>query len=341
MLYVSTRNKQDSYTAHRALLENYAPDGGMFVPLHFATLTPDEIAVLKEKSFSENVAFVLNLLFSRQLNSWDVEFSIGRYPFRLAMLNQRIVIAELWHNIENCYDHLVESLYQKLTDGDTDSGKPTQWVKIAVEIAVIFGLYGELQKQGLETIDMAVTADDFLYPISAWYARKMGLPINCIICGCNRNEKLWDFLQRGEFDHSQSGAAKTDGVENICIERLLFGTLGQSGVLAYLDANQAGRTFLLNEDELPVFNDGFFASVIGNNRTGTVINSIYRTNTYITEPVTAISYAALQDYRAKTGENRQTLILARQTPALFAEQIASAIGITQEKVNAMIRLPKE
>lgn len=341
MLYVSTRNQRDSYTAHRALFENFAPDGGMFVPFHCEPITPDEIAALKENSFSENVAFVLNRFFSRQLNSWDVEFSIGRYPFRLEMLNQRIVIAELWHNIKDHYDHLVSCLYQKLTNGEADSGKPSQWVKIAVEIAVIFGLYGELQKQGIESIDMAVTADDFQHSISAWYARKMGLPINCIICGCNQNERLWDLLQRGEFNHYQLGGLHSEAVQNVCVERLLFSTLGQASVDAYLESERAGETFLLNEEELPAFNDGFFAAVIGSDRIGAVINSIYRTNTYAADPVTAISYAALQDYRAKTGENRHTLILARQTPALFAEQIASAIGGTQEKVKALIRSSKE
>ena len=338
MLYVSTRNKLDSYTAYRALHEDNAPDGGSFVPFHLIPFTQDELNILKEKTFSEAVAQILNLFFSCRLSSWDVEFCIGRYPHRIELLNQRIAIAELWHNTQDTYRHLVQSLYQKIS-GETDRQKEVpQWFQIAIETAMLFGLYAELQKNGVESIDVAVTADDFLYPISAWYAREMGLPIDCIICGCSESSNIWDFLQRGELDLSRSVSC---AVLTGCLERLLYNTLGAEQIQLYLDACESGQPYILTEEELNLLNSGFFAAVIGKKRIGSVINSIYRTNTYIADPATAVSYGALQDYRAQTGENRLTLLMARCNPMLNSNEITSAIGLSEDELRAMIRYSGE
>lgn len=333
MLYVSTRNKLDSYTAHRALHDEYAPDQGMFVPFHLSKFSQEELAALKEHTFSETVARILNLFFSRQLSSWDIEFSIGRYPYRMEHLNQRVVIAELWHNTQNSYSHLVQSVYQKLTFMEKKKENPPQWVKIATETAILFGMYGELQKNGIESFDIAVTADDFIYPISAWYARQMGLPINCIICGCSENSIVWDLLQRGVLN--------TDCKQPECLEHLIYGTLGLSYIEAYLKDCQTKTSFQLAVEDLHILNDGFFTTVVGKNRIDAVVCSIYRTNAYAADPVTAVSYGALQDYRARTGENRTTLLLSRYSPVSYAEQVASAIGCSQEKLKAMIHLSRE
>lgn len=345
MLYVSTRNKTDSYTAYRVLHEDLAPDGGMFVPFHLPEMRAEELAILKEKTFSETVAQILNLFFSRQLNGWDVEFSIGRYPFRLEALGQRIVVAELWHNTETTYAHMVQCLYEKLCAQEDGRKVPSLWVRIAIEIALLFGLFGELSRKGIESADVAVTAGDFLYPMAAWYAKQMGLPIRCIICGCDENGGIWDLVHRGEFstgmfpvrtDHPELGISCPESLE--C---LIHGALGTEEVSRYLDACARQGSYHLTEEALSILSQGLFAAVIGADRVASVISSVYRTNAYVIDPLTAVSYGALQDYRARTGENRCTLLLTRHSPLFASGRIASAIGCSQEKLKAMIHLSKE
>ena len=94
MLYVSTRNKMDSYTAYRTLHEEYAPDGGQFVPFRIPSFTNEEREALQEKSFSQIVADILNLFFAARLTGWDVECCIGRNPVRLERMNHRLIVAE-------------------------------------------------------------------------------------------------------------------------------------------------------------------------------------------------------------------------------------------------------
>lgn len=345
MLYVSTRNTTDSYTAHRTLQEDCAPDGGKFVPFHLPQLTPEELDGLKEKTFSQAIAQILNLFFSKHLNSWDVEFCIGRYPFKLEVLGQRIAVAQLWHNPEARFSYATQGLYQKLCEKKGVTNLPSPWVRIAVEIAVLFGLFGELFRQGIESADIAVPTDDFLCPIAVWYARRMGLPIHCIICGCNENSGIWDFIHRGELatgiSRYRAHCLESDISQSDGLEYLIHGALGTTEVTRYLDVCADCGSYILTEEALNILNQGLFATVIGTDRIDAVISSVYRTNGFVLDPHTAASYGALQDYRARTGENRYTLLLAQCSPLFASEKIASAIGCSQDKLRAMIHLSKE
>ena len=117
---MTTRNNRDAYTAQRVLRENRGPDGGLYVPFREPVFSREEIDALKEKSFHQCVAEVLNRLFNTKLTRWDVEFCVGRYPVRLVNLPQRIIAGECWHNPEWTLDHLVHILAEQLR-GDRKS----------------------------------------------------------------------------------------------------------------------------------------------------------------------------------------------------------------------------
>ena len=72
--------------------------------------------------------------------------------------------------------------------------------------------------------------------------------------------------------------------------------------------------YKLNDVRLAMFKQGVFATVVGDNRAANIVESTIRTNNYQMELSTARAFAALQDYRAKTGENKNTLLFARNMP---------------------------
>ena len=89
MLYLTTRTRNDTYTAARAISEDRCPDGGFFVPLKLPQLEREQIRQVACKSFSQNVADIINLFFPTQLDSWNVEFAIGRYPVKIRNISSR------------------------------------------------------------------------------------------------------------------------------------------------------------------------------------------------------------------------------------------------------------
>ena len=337
MLYVSTRNKTDSFTAFRALMEDHTPDGGLFVPFRLPVYDENALNELKKGTFSDNVAQLLNLFFSAGLTGWDVEFCAGRYPAKVHTMPHRMWMAELWHNLDSAYTALEKSLYKKLSGADR---VPSNWAKIAIRVAVLFGLYPELSAAEGESFDIAVAVGDFTAPMAAWYARKMGLPVGMIICGCNKNGAAWDLLHRGEYNTAAPIRAtqlpELDVSASEGLERLVYETFGTDKSCVYRDiCAQKGAYLLLGED-LNAFNKGLFVSVVSDQRAMETVNSLWRTNAYVADPYTALICAALQDYRAKTGESRMTLVLAERSPMLFADMICKATDISPSQLKTQV-----
>lgn len=343
MLYVSTRNRADAYTAYRALHENFAPDGGQFVPFQLTAFSNDEIEGFKEKSFGETVAQILNLFFSVRLNSWDVDFCIGRNPLKLVSLGRRTIVGEVWRNPDSAYAYIERSLYHKMSGSMKE---PTDWARIAIRIAILFGIYGELAGLGVDSFDITLAARDFSMPMAALYAGQMGLPVGTIICSCNENGAPWDLIHKGEFNTGatviKTEFPELDIAHPVGLERLMFAILGENGVAKYLNVSaKKGVYHLDNEDAQSALNQELYACVVGTQRIDSVIRSVYRTNAYMMAPYAAFAYGALQDYRAGTGENRTTLLLAENSPVLFAQRIANAIGVPEKEFMNQLNTPKE
>lgn len=333
MLYVTTRDDRDAYTTHRAMCEDIGPDGGRYVPFSLPVFDSDEISGLRDKSFSQTVADKLNLFFSSRLTGWDVDFCIGRNTLRLKQMNHRIIIAELWHNLEGKYAFVLNSLC-KVVSGEHNA-VVSDWMKIAVRVAILFGIYGELLRSGVTgqgtSFDVSVPSGDFSEPMAAYYARKMGLPIGSIICTCTDNSSVWDLLHRGTF----SPVGTTEALQ-LGVERLIVDILGVSEVTRFNECCKKGHCYNLDEEQLLHINAGFFSTVAGDTRASATINSLYRTNNYVADPKTAVCFGGLQDYRSKTGESQTTLLLSEQTPLAFFDEIERIIGIDKIKLEKIV-----
>lgn len=342
MLYVTTRSKLDAYTAFRTLEQNRGPDGGLFVPFRLPHLDAAQIEGLRDKSFGQCVAEALNLFFSARIDGWDVDFSIGRNPAKLVPVSHRIIIAETWHNPDWNFGRMVRNLSSTIRGSDDKRGCPSNWAWTAVRIAALFGLCGELERLGAvdlnHPVDLAVPAGDFSAPMSAWYAREMGLPIQNILCACNENSAAWDLLHHGQM-RTNAVAVPTSTPEADVglpsdLERLIFETLGLEETLRYCQACRKGEMYAPGE-KLETLRDGIYAAVIGQARLDSIINSVYRSGTYLLGPYSALAYGGLQDYRAVTGESRTVLLLAEQSPACAKETVAKAMGITVHQLKEM------
>lgn len=319
MLYVTTRNGVDACTASWPLKQNKASDGGLYVPFHLPTFDREQIAALADQSFGQTVAQLLNQFFSRGLTGFDVDLCIGRSPVKIAAMNHRILVAELWHNPRSSYSYAVSCLFDRI---GAQKNKCTDWAKVAIRISFLFGIYGQMLQSDAVTqedsLDISVNSGDFTAPIAAWYARKMGLPLGTVVCTCTENASLWDLIRRGEFStgaaSQKSGKAEPDSTCPNSLERLIFETLGKEEVERYLTACEKGRMYTLEPEQSQLLSQGFFASVVGEGRADAVIQSVKRTSAYTLDSKAALCYGGLQDYRASTGESRLTLLLSEACP---------------------------
>ena len=334
MLYTTPRSKSNIETAYKASHQDCAADGGLFTPFRMVQFSKEEILALKDHSFGQNMADVLNHFFGCSLSGWDIEFAIGRSPVKFQTITHRILIAESWHNSQWKLDHVVQLLSDRIR-GDDAGCLPSNWMTIAVRIALLFAIYGQLvateQIADCAELDVAVTAGDFASPMAAWYARQMGLPVGNIICGCNANGGVWDLLHHGTLSTGgisvKTLTPEADVVVPRNLERLVYESLGMEENLNYLDRCRAGSVYTLAEEPFELLRKGMFAAVISDTRIRSIIHSVFRTSNYVFGPYTALAYGSLLDYRAKTGESRAALLLSERSPICDSEVVAQAMQI--------------
>lgn len=311
MLYLSTRNTTDCYTAYRALNEMQAPDGGFYVPFRLHKFTDSELLALRAKTPCDAIAQLLNLFFGLQLTGWDVECVVGRSPVKPEAVNQRLLFAEFWRNPDGSLKYLIFNLYRRITAKDFSVSKPTGWAYIAIEIALLFGLYATAENIPTQGLDVAVESGDFADITAITYAKQMGMPINMLIVATNENSAVWDMFAKGDYNIPSEHPKY--------LECFLFACLGKDAVLRYLDACEKKRIFRVDEQELQILCDNVFCSVVSENRVNSIITGMYRANGYVIDPSTAVAYGGLQDYRANGGLHRDTLLLAKHRPVLEKE----------------------
>lgn len=344
MLYVTTRDSRDAYTAARSLSENRCPEGGFFVPMRLPLFDQRQIEALAEKSFSQNMADILNLLFGTRLDGWGVEFGIGRYPVKLVPLNGKITVAEAWHNPVWRFDRLASGVEKAIRQSDQISKSPTDWLMIAARIAVLFGIYGQLLQNGTlakgQTLDLSVSSGNFSAPMAAWYARSMGLPIGTIVCSCNENTALWNLFRKGQLN---TGATAVRTHTPDCdysvpddLERLIYAVLGRKETARFCETCRVGGSFELEPEQVKRLRDGFYISVISDKRMASTVPNLYMTTGCVANPYTALAYNGLIDYRAAAGESRPALIVSEESPAFSMQFLAQCMGITPAELKQIL-----
>ena len=329
MLYTTTRNNIDTFTAHRVLTATRGPDGGHFIPYRIPVLSKEEVHALAEKGFNTNLAEAMNRLFGCGLSGYDVELALGRRSVRLQQLGQKIIMGQAWHNTAWCFDRMLRDLAQMAIGVHDDVPAMDGWVQIGIRVSVLFGIFGELIRKGLagedKKVDISVICGDFSAPMACWYARTMGLPIGNIICCCNENSSCWDFICHGQLrtdnvaSHtmvSEADVAVPDG-----LERLIASFGGPEEALYFAQKVHSGQTYYAEDTLLERMRKGIYVTVSSEKRILETIPKVFSTHGYLLTPTDALAYVGLQDYRSRIAEMPTALIMTEKSPIWNLRQL--------------------
>ena len=325
MLYVTTRNKEEAYTVQHALMQCKADDGGLYLPLHFPRVSDDDLKKLREMSFNQRIASVLNMFFSTKLSGWDIDFSVGRYPVRLADLSHRIILGEFWHNLQWKYDYLEKKLAELVSCESIVSGS---WSSIAIRMAILASTILERDETKWDKMDIAAVFGDFSIPISAWYLKKMGFPVGNVICCSAENNQLWELLCFGQM--------RTDNDLPVNIERLVHDCGGVGETVRYGSCCAERVMYSASEGMLKNLRDSLQVSVVSDDRLENTIPNVFKTYQYILQSDSALAYSGLMDYRTKSGITRPVLIVCDYSPICEAEKISACMKLPKEEVLRLI-----
>ena len=165
---------------------------------------------------------------------------------------------------------------------------------------------------------------------AAYYAKRMGLPIDRIISASNKNNVLVDFFATGVYqsqrDFFQTISPSMDILISSNFERFLYEMSGRDAqkIRAWYDSRNQG-TFTVDPGTLKLCQDTVFAGWSNEEETLATISQSYQTYKYVFDPHTAVAMKVYKDYLAATNDSTFTVIASTASPFKFSPNVLMAL----------------
>lgn len=207
--------------------------------------------------------------------------------------------------------------------------------RLAPQIAYYIYSYGRLvaarEIEAGQKVNFVVPTGNFGNILAAYYAMRMGLPVNRLICASNKNNVLTDFLESGVYMADREFYKTTSPSMDILIssnlERLLFEIVGRDSdrVRQYMgDLNEQGNYRIRQAEKLEL--DGlFFGGFADEYPTASTIKNTFAKEGYLMDTHTAVGRAVYLNYKHLMGDDTPTILAATASPFKFPQDVLHAI----------------
>ena len=189
-----------------------------------------------------------------------------------------------------------------------------------------------------EEINIVVPTGNFGNILAAYYSKKMGIPVNKLICASNENNVLCEFFNKGIYDKNRefkvTSSPSMDILVSSNLERLIYEICDRDEikVKTYMDKLKYGGSYKLDKDELYKLNN-FYANFATDKETYEKLKEVYDKHSYLIDTHTAVAYKVYEDYKKDTGDNRKTIIASTASPFKFTRDVAKALDINDEDLS--------
>lgn len=212
------------------------------------------------------------------------------------------------------------------------SANSINWGRLMPQIVYYISSYAELVAKGKveagKPIDVCVPTGNFGNILAAWYAKRMGTPIEMLFCASNENRVLTDFINTGTYDISERDFALTpspsmDILVSSNLERQLFELSGRNAeaVRGWMSDLREKKCFRVDADTFAAVRAEFAADSVDNETCLSTIKEVFDANGYLIDPHTAVAYKVAEQLR---GEN-PVLIASTAHWAKFGDNVCRAL----------------
>lgn len=144
-----------------------------------------------------------------------------------------------------------------------------------------------------------IPSGNFGNALGAFFAKKMGLPLEKIVIASNPNNILSDFINTGIYDISNKKLLQTyspamDILKSSNVERVLFALFGDTCTKDFMHALETKQSYALNAQQLQTLQQDFEAIYCSDSKCLEIINEFYQKNILI-DPHTANAIYAYQE----------------------------------------------
>ena len=214
------------------------------------------------------------------------------------------------------------------------SANSINWGRLVPQIVYYFYAYLRLLEKGDvklgDKINFSVPSGNFGDILAGYYAKKMGLPVNKLICASNVNRVLADFFETGVYDKNRDFfktiSPSMDILVSSNLERLLYDVSGDDVDFV---KEKMRALFECGKYEVPfemIEKAGIVGGYADEDDTKMAIDCFFDSFDYPLDTHTAVAVTVYNNFVAETGDNTPTVIVATASPYKFPVDVYNAIS---------------
>ncbi len=232
------------------------------------------------------------------------------------------------------------------------SANSINWGRLVPQIVYYVSSYVDLLKDKKinygDFINVCVPTGNFGNILAAYYAKKMGLPIDKFICASNENNILTDFFNEGEYDANRvfhkTMSPSMDILVSSNLERLLFEIFGRDDqkVREKMNNLRNKKVYNITIEEKNIISKEFYGNFATENETLQTIYNYEKNYKYLLDTHTAVAVCVYEKYVDATKDNKPVIIASTANPYKFPCDVYTGVTGKKEEdsFKAMIELNK-
>ncbi|MDE7364960.1 MAG: threonine synthase [Ruminococcus sp.] len=230
------------------------------------------------------------------------------------------------------------------------SANSINWGRLVPQIVYYVSSYAELVKDGEielgDKINIVVPTGNFGNILAAYYAKKMGVPVNKLICASNINNVLTDFINTGIYDRNRQFYATVSPSMDILIssnlERLLYIMTGKNDAVIneWFGKLASDGRYEVSDDIKAQLKEEFFGGFCDDEQTKATIHNIYEKYSYTCDTHTAVAVKVYNDYKEATGDSTKTIIASTASPYKFSAAVLEALENNKSDIDEYAKVDR-
>ena len=214
------------------------------------------------------------------------------------------------------------------------SANSINWGRLAPQIVYYVSAYCDLLKEEDialgDKINICVPTGNFGNIFAAFIAKKMGLPVNKLICASNKNNILTDFIKTGTYDRNREFFTTMSPSMDILIssnlERLLYYIAGPEKTKEYMEKLSSDGCYTVDKDVLDIINEHFCADFSTETQCAQTIKDTFDEYSYLVDTHTAVALCAAEKFKQDNQTNCSRIVTASTaSPYKFAADVLASL----------------
>lgn len=214
------------------------------------------------------------------------------------------------------------------------SANSINWGRLAPQIVYYVSAYCDLIQQGEisygETVNVCVPTGNFGNIFAAYIAKRMGLPLNKLICASNANNVLTEFLETGTYNRNRpfhvTMSPSMDILISSNLERLLYFSIGAEQTKEYMSQLNRNGSYTVSEDVKKTISDNFVGYCADEEETAETLHAFYQTYGYLADTHTSVALHCAERYQKDAHDGKKMIVASTASPYKFAADVYHAIA---------------